>query len=450
MDNDNSDDANVDNHQQVPSLPHVVWRCIIHHLRDSLATLLALADLSRDLQDICRPQISAFFTCIRYDPIPPLSPHYFYHDILRLIWKGDIDPELIYEFHHIYQQKEQPPLSSVATTRPSLADNATEAEVRKYDRDLRRALENSAFVPADLRQEICTRFEHGDHDAALVVLLPILTRLKTLEAPLNLPLCAAYFESVSKEYCRRNIDAVDARHSAYELALRDRASSPGLKSPRELENDRLPSSELLILHTSAADHGCGPALSEDIPYMAIPSLHRIILQGVCEGFGASSGWEENECRPSCPEIYFQQSECSQSIALAFAQGLKGPCDIWQWFEHHKLGHGFGDVQSIGWDHMVVTPRNAAVASTSSMPSDSQATVEVRLDYEGGNPGYEYRWVSWLWHGKMLDWRRMDEVFELAEGDEDIEWLQGICDGESRSQASSAVLQSYSMLRPTEM
>ena len=56
--------------------------------------------------------------------------------------------------------------------------------------------------------------------------------------------------------------------------------------------------------------------------------------------------------------------------------------------------------------------------------DGGKTIEAKFDFEGGNPGHDHAWVSWLYHYKMQDWRRLDEQFTLQEGDKDDEWLMG--------------------------
>jgi hypothetical protein len=123
--------------------------------------------------------------------------------------------------------------------------------------------------------------------------------------------------------------------------------------------------------------------------MGIPSLHRIILCGLRDR--QFPGWPKGEVKSSCPEIYFQESSVSRQAVLAFAEGLSAPCEIRQWYERPIRDNGVDDPEDPSWDRVLISKR-----------ADGTKNIEVRLDYEGGNPGYNYDWVSWLYWGKMHD------------------------------------------------
>lgn len=57
--------------------------------------------------------------------------------------------------------------------------------------------------------------------------------------------------------------------------------------------------------------------------------------------------------------------------------------------------------------------------------DVARKVQATLEFEGGDPGYRHGWVSWLFHGKMHDWKRIDEAFHTEEGDGVLELGRGL-------------------------
>jgi hypothetical protein len=120
-----AEDGRVKTSQQIPPLPHSVWRRIAYFLSDCLPALINFASLSADLRRICRPHISSFFQTIN-EAVPPLSKSYYYHDLVWLILAGHLDPSVITELHHVFQFKVLPPLTSSPTTLGTLAESATE------------------------------------------------------------------------------------------------------------------------------------------------------------------------------------------------------------------------------------------------------------------------------------------------------------------------------------
>jgi hypothetical protein len=402
--------AEAQEEKTVPPLPHVVWRCIVDYLSDSLSTLLDIASLSPDLRDICRSHISSFFHTINRPAIPPLPTAYYYHHLLRLVLEGYIDASAIYDFRYTDDWTTRFPLTLSPTARPGLPDGATDQQVCRFDHLFSEAVHASPFVPSDLQSEVCLRFQNGDEDAALVVLLPLCTRLKSIEPPVRLQMCAALFRNVADEYQRRKISAEDARRAALDAARSDRS---GKIRPKIDSSDALPFSELLILSVSwtGRDSNIYP-LIEILPVMGIPSLQRIILRGIRDR--TFPGWPAGEVTCSCPEIYFDAASTSKEAILAFAEGLNPPCEIRQWFERpaRPLEEGEADGDPT-WDRILITSG-----------ADGSKAVDTRFDYEGGNPGYDYPWVVWLFNGNMYDWRRIDEEFSFGDTDLSNEWLQG--------------------------
>lgn len=407
-----TDKASPATNRGIPALPHVVWRCIVHHLRDCLSTLLHISRLSADLQDICRPYTSSFFHTIR-QPRDPLSRDFFYHNLLRLVLEGHVDASLIYEFYYVFQYNTAPRFTPSERTRPGLPNGSTEQEVRRYDQLLRDAAHASPFIDPDLEASVCERFQRGDQDAALAVLLPLCTKLKLLQPPIGLELCDSLFRMITREYQQRNSNAAEAQSHAKAVVARDRGTRPQARTKPPLR--ALPFSELVVLKVQADQHTFHSfPLFKLIPMMCIPSLLRIILEGVVDQ--EFSSWPAEGGRCSCPEIYFQQSSLSRQAALAFAEELEPPssCKIRQWYQRPRPDVADADEDDPTWDSILVERR-----------SDGTKSVEIGFEEDGGNPGYEYPWVSWLWRGKMEDWKRLDEEFELEDGDEDVEWLQGL-------------------------
>lgn len=405
--------------QQARPLPHLVWFCIACHLSDSLQTLLYLASLRPDLQNICRPHISAFFTRITRPVAPIPSDDYYYHHLLQLVLEGYIDPSEIREFHTwVFRppKGEREGRAFRFFARDSLFravhrhSDATKSHNDTINDRLRDAIHASPFIPREAEPEIYRRFENGDPDAALAVLLPMCTKLKMLEIPDHSPpLSSMVVQRVAKEYRRRGITAEVARQRAWAAALRDR--NPRSDRKFHPESD-LPFSELLILcvidHTGSF---CSFSLEMMLPFMGLPSVHRIVLSAVREY--DFSGWPSDIVPCTSPNIYFSQSSVSRCTILAFANGVTAPCEIRQWYEPDGYKYGAEDGGSPTWDRILV--KNG---------TDGGKIVEARMEFDGGNPGNEHAWVSWLWHSKMIDWKRLDEPFSLAEGDEDNEWLGG--------------------------
>lgn len=392
---------------QIPPLPHVVWRCIASHLSNDLETLLHIASFSPDLQDVCRPHISAFFQTITR-PMVPLPSDFYYHRLLQLILEGYLDPASIYEFYCLADYSGSAPQRFFGDTTHQRV-GTKERQMIAFDQLLDGAVRASPYIPLGMHSKACTCFQCGDPDAALAVLLPLCTKLKILEIPVNSDLCATVVQNIAQEYQRQGVVAEDARRRAWTAASNDHGETAKRHRP---PTDALPFSELLVLYTRHdGSETCSFGLASLTPYMGLPSLHRIVLEAVRDH--SFPGWPADVVKCSCSEVYFQQSSVTKRTALAFAQGMMGPCEIRQWFEwdaHFDDGWEEGNPL---WDRILV-----------KRDEDGSKSVEARLEFEGGNPGYEHDWVSWLYHGKMMDWRRLDEGFSLQAGDEDVDWLCG--------------------------
>lgn len=413
-----------DEPRKIPSLPHVVWRCIASHLADDLPTLLHVASFSTDLRDIRRLYISAFFKTVSL-PLPPIMRDLYCHRLLQLVLEGFLDPVLIEEFYcwADYYDHNTEPMDAAAprvffndtnahrvgvTVEP--ARNApTPEQSYRFDRLLEAAVQKAPFIPADMKSGICVRFFRGDPHAALAVLLPLCAKLKMLEIPPPprppIPdVCATVVQNIAQEYQRQGISAENARRHAWAAALNDR--DPSL-ARRLSPSDALPFPGLLVLTvTDFKSVGYSYPLAELIAFKGIPPLHRIVIEAARDH--DFPGWPADMVRCSCPEIWFQESSVTRRAVMAFAEGVRSPCEIRQWFAADYDMPDSEEANQVTWDRTLVETRD-----------DGSRSVTTRLEFDGGNPGYDQ--VSWLWHGKMRGWRRLDEKFKVEDGDFKNEW-----------------------------
>lgn len=389
------------------SLPHVVWDRIAHYVSEHSPTLLVLATFSQDLKDICRPHLSKCFKKL------PSGERFLHHRVLQLVLQRYVDPSYIYE---IDCEDAKPWKGNIELGRESIEDFDEDFEYkydaidlgenldhrkRRVSQLLREAVLSSPWISSAKEDEICERYQDADPDAPLAVLPPLCTKVKTLEIPDHADLCAAVVQAVAQAYHERGSTGIEARRTAWEAALRDRDAPAIHKRP---EPDALPFSELLILYTQDR-HWVRRwvFLTDSLPFIGIPSLHRVILDAARDrGFA----WPPEVVKCSCPEIWLHRSLCTPRAVRAFAEGMVGPCEIRQHFSLDGEWVEEDDQAELTWDSVLVRRRE-----------DGSKDVEMRIEFEGGDPGYEHAWVSWMFWGKMQNWRRLDEEFSLQEGDE---------------------------------
>ena len=387
------------------SLPYVALDRILYFVSDT-PTLLTIATISQDFKDICRPHLS-----MHYEKLPA-GERFLYHHVLQLVLEGYVDPSYIYE---IDCEDAKLFRGGVERGQESLEDfqykyDAVRSEEDPDDRKrhvlslLRGAVSMSPWLSDAREDEVCEQFQFCDPDAALAVLLPLCTKLKTLEIPRYACHCAAVVQAVAQAYCQRGITGAEARRSAWEAALRDRAAPVRRRSP---EPDVLPFSELMVLHTRDRHWvGCWLPLSDVTAFMGIPSLHRVVLDAIRDR--DFSGWPAEHVKCSCPEIWLHRSSCTPRAIRAFAEGMANSCEIRQQFDLHGRWVQEEQQAELTWDSVLVSRRE-----------DGSKDIEMRIAFDGGDPGYEHGWVSWMWWGRMQDWRRLDEEFSVQEGDNHV-------------------------------
>lgn len=390
------------------SLPHVALDRIALFVSDHSPTLLTLATFSEDLKDICRPYISKGYETLHN------GERFLCHRALQLVLQGYLDPSYIYQ---IDCENATLDGGNVKRGTESYEDlkyrydalrSAVDPERhrRHFSKLLREAVSRSAWIPLARQDEICEEVHIGDSDAALAVLLPLCTKLKTLEIPKHANHCAAVVQVISQAYRHRGITGPEARRTAWEAALRDRTAPTIRRCPAP---DALPLSELLILYTEDRHWiGYWIPLANTIPFLGIPSLHRIILDVMRDREEDFPEWPAEYAACSCPEIWLHRSCITRRAIQAFAQGMADSCEIRQHLEldaHWTRGR---EQAELTWDSVLVRRRE-----------DGSKDVETRVAFDGGDPGFEHPWVSWMFWGKMQDWRRLDEEFSVQEGDDHL-------------------------------
>ena len=402
-------------HRQRPlahSLPHLAWDRIAYYLSDHLATLLTLADFSPDLKDICRPHISQ-----RYERLHA-GERFLYHRVLQLVLQRYVDPSYIYEIEcdraKLNRPRGKPKPWEESLEGLKYRSDAVRPEEEYEDRAsnvlglFREAINSSPWIPEAKKGGLCGMIAFGDPDSALAVLLPLCTKLKTLEVPWDAEYCAAVVQEVAQAYCRREAIATEARRAAFEAAVRDRGAPAVHARP---DPSSLPLSELVVIGTADRGwDGCGPPLIDVAAFMGIPSLHRVILTAVRD---ERFSWPSDYVQSSCPEVWMERSSCIRRAALAFAGAMADSCEIRQQFDLNNNYLQNREELVFTWDSILV-----------HRCEDGSKDINARIAFEGGNPGYDHAWVSWLVWGKMRDWRRLDEEFSLEEGDHDYIELGG--------------------------
>jgi hypothetical protein len=340
-----------------------------------------------------------------------------------MILNGDIDPEHILDYHcarqysdynynsrcdHYSDRTEHYPNRFVLTptTRPGLPrpgfDNPTEAQVDAYDQLVLSAVKSSQWILPENQDQVFERCRTGDQDAAGIILLPLLTRLKAVSPPIRGRLCSELFRQVAQ------------KSQALSTTMRDTSTGERRSFARELEDDskKMPFSELLVFYLEGDDH---PNLTSSVelheirPFLGISSLRRIVLHAV-------RSWELDSWPPEippiiCPEIYLSQSSVHENVIMKFSEGIAGPCTLRQWYEQDhwnflptELYMGWEP----GWDHLHVSVRDSG-----------ERRVWTSLDCDGGLDGTQWPWVSWLWHRHMQDWEMLDEPFHGHEDDHKV-------------------------------
>jgi hypothetical protein len=404
-------------------LPYTAWDRVAFFISaaDDVDTLLRLSSMSRDLQAICRPHTSTHF---RRAPFGRLAnykwllsehgkPAWANHAFTHLVLNGDVDPTKVLEYactdqygdYHSEYENYRHRFSPTPTTRPGLPrpgfEQVSEAVVRQYDCLVRKAIEASRWISPDMREDVFERFRTGDKDAAGVILLPLLTRLKAVEPPIKGGLCASLFQRIA--------------HESHDLAMQAQTPPGGNLDVSKLdvtgEVSRLPFSELLIFFVEADEkdgHQVTFWLRYIRPFLSIRSLRRIVLTGVRDW--ELDEWPSDQLPISCPEIYFARSSVNRDTIMKFSENIAGPCTLMQWLSYDCY---YSPQDSMGneatWDHLRV-----------DVDSSGKRRAWTSLECDGGASVEENPWVSWLYHGRMRDWELLEEPFHGQEGDSDNE------------------------------
>jgi hypothetical protein len=335
-----------------------------------------------------------------------------------MVLNGDVDPTKVLEYacedqYHDYRVSEENHRKRPGLPRPGF-ENVSEKLVRQYDCLVRTAIQASRWIAPEMREDVLERFLTGDKDAAGIILLPLLTKLRAVEPPIKGGLCAELFRQVAHELLKANMIEADR---ADDLSPSEQASSTAL-----------PFSELLIFYVRPDRRvRCNLTftLQEMRPFMSIQSLRRIVLNGVRDwefesltrtipnAPKGSMTWETIPWRTdmvpiSCPEIYLGQSSVFRDVIMKFADHIAGPCKLMQWYSMDvwDMPSG-GDGGEASWDHLRV-----------DVDESGKRRAWTSLECDGGAVVRRNPWVSWLYHGKMANWELLDEPFCGEDGDSD--------------------------------
>jgi hypothetical protein len=401
-------------------LPHTAWDRVARFVSDDLDTLLRLSSMSQDLQQICRPYTSAHFR----RAVPKtlggkhawLYKNYADNALVHMVLSGDVDPSYILEYACSDQfddyntgtsaRKDDSFIENRAT-RPGLLrrpgfEALTQEHMSEYDRLARQAIESSRWILPESRDMVFDKYQAGDQDAAALILLPLLTKLKAVEPPIRGGLCSELFSQVARE----------SSVSITSPPTMERTSVHTEHQKEEQRSGKLPFSELLVFYLEPNDtRRCVTNfwLHQIRPFLSIRSLRRIVLHGIRDW--ELENWPSNLVPISCPEIYFALSSVNRDTILELSRDIAGPCTLIQWYEM-DVWYQPSESAYMGWepdwDHLHVEKTQTG-----------DRTVWTSLKCDGGVRGDEWPWVSWLWHRHMQDWEKLGEPFLGNESDSKI-------------------------------
>lgn len=234
------------------------------------------------------------------------------HKLLLRILKGELSPSYIVELKGLRGiditevPKEVGPLR-YALTHIDEPENAG----RNAER-FRRAIESSRWIRRDQVDKCYRELIYGNEDAALAILIPLLTNLRSFCAPTNAFLLPVVVGKIAKktvkhlEECRRNRaeGAITAEKMLTFPLEKLVVVVSGRSSPR-------------------ADGTCGIPLVCLALYAALPSVRRLAVDSV--NFETFERWPTRAPHSQVREIYFFKSKVSDWQVRKFAKGLDGPC-----------------------------------------------------------------------------------------------------------------------------
>lgn len=177
------------------------------------------------------------------------------------------------------------------------------------------AIAESPWIHDDEAASCLDRILHGDDDAVLCVLVPLLRRLRAFNGP---------HDSVSL------FDIVGRIARSYTT------------TPAKQRSD-LPLSQLVFAGFEATADDDGVTLDIVANFAALPSIRRIYA--VCLRDYVFSGWPQSLPYSCVSEMYFARSTVTRNSVEIFAKGIKSPCIIRQQYEYNQ--NWDSDYE---WDH----------------------------------------------------------------------------------------------------
>ncbi len=244
---------------------------------------------------------------------------FIFHDMLFHILRGELSPSYTFEFECdcdcIEDTDAEPPFreEDVKTMRRE------GAKLRPY---IQRAVDAAFWIEDVEKKQHVDAICHGNEDATLSILVPLLTNLRALRPPIN----------------------ADMLGRALGRIARTSDSSP-VQSP-------LLANLALVAFNDDNNYAIGMELFEIVPYAALPSVRRLIIpHSRSSGHDDFPGWPADLPFSRVSEVYFDQSSITKGDIRGFARGFKGPCVIRQWWVTTSRAYPEGKGKDkVKWDY----------------------------------------------------------------------------------------------------
>lgn len=221
------------------------------------------------------------------------------HNALLDVLRGDVSPDI-----------EEFDCGEDCVTEEENKDRWSPNELRMTLEDIgliRRAIDSSPWIHQAEKQEYLDSVQIGNEDAALCILIPLLTNLRWLQPPINTKRLQQIIGCIAKAYHDIDSDShnADTCHA-------------------------LPLTKLVLVSTRAYNGtDFGMNLETAAYYAALPRLQRLIIY--CCRDDEFKTWPAKLPPSRLREVFFADSCVSLSAAQAFLKGFAAQCIIRQTF-----------------------------------------------------------------------------------------------------------------------
>ncbi len=321
---------------------------LLLHIADHVpfVALINLGASCTHLMTVLNPKISAQRDTLKYQYHSVFSGTYKpfpYHRLLLLILRQELPAMYIQVLDTDDSCGTEPWISDSEPPPPP----SVVLQIRPADKRLLQTttLTSPWLDPGDSEQ-IFDQLWRGYDDAALCVLVPMLTNLRTFTAPPDAPRLEEVFTRIAK---------------AYYTALDSNTEPAGL-----------PFRSLRIVSTRAGNGVVGIGLEGAACYSSIPSVRRLIMQ--CSRSQRFAGWPSG-LRSRVSEVYLCDSTVSAGAICGFAEGIEGPCIIRMNYDDY--GGDFPSDDGLVWDHYVIA----------SEEGTRRERLQLKYDEDVHEPGF---------------------------------------------------------------